>query len=185
MTIKLIGYLYSGPTMRIIITLRELGLPYEFETPANFEVLKSEDFLTNKNPFGKIPVLFDGEFRIVESRSICRYLASKYQGKNNNMILIPNDIHKAGLVDQFVSYEIFYYDPPVLKLVSQEVYAKKFWDKNPDPEIVKQGREELIKVLDIYEKLLEGKEYLNGEFSLADIYHSPNTHHVYAKYSDL
>ncbi|CAG8806914.1 18393_t:CDS:1, partial [Gigaspora margarita] len=50
MTIKLIGYLYSGPTMRIIITLRELGLPYEFEPPANYEDLKTEDFLANKNP---------------------------------------------------------------------------------------------------------------------------------------
>ncbi|KAF0482037.1 glutathione S-transferase [Gigaspora margarita] len=136
---------------------------------------------------GKIPVLFDGDFRIIESRPICRYLASKYQGKNNNTILIPNDVHKAGLVDQFVSYETSYYDPPVFKLVSQEVFAEKFWNKNPDPEIIKQGREELIKVLDIYEKLLEGKEYLNGEFSLADIYHSPYTHYVYgvAKHSEL
>ncbi|CAG8795749.1 5066_t:CDS:1, partial [Gigaspora margarita] len=50
MTIKLIGFPYSGPTMKVIITLRELGLPYEFETPANFEVLKTEDFLANKNP---------------------------------------------------------------------------------------------------------------------------------------
>ncbi|CAG8855943.1 18956_t:CDS:1, partial [Gigaspora margarita] len=136
---------------------------------------------------GKIPVLFDGDFRIIESRPICRYLASKYQGKNNNTILIPNDVHKAGLVDQFVSYETSYYDPSVFKLVSQEVFAEKFWNKNPDPEIIKQGREELIKVLDIYEKLLEGKEYLNGEFSLADIYHIPYTHYVYgvAKHSEL
>ncbi|CAG8695287.1 19319_t:CDS:2, partial [Racocetra persica] len=173
MTIKLIGYPGSSPSLRVSMTLKELGLPYEFEVPANIQELKTDDFLANKHPFGKIPVLIDGDFTINESRAICRYLASKYQGKHNDTILIPTDAHKFGLASQFISYESFYYDPAITKIVHEEIYSKKYNNKDPDQEIIKQGREELAKVLDVYEKILEGKEYLNGEYSLADLFHVP------------
>ncbi|KAF0547202.1 glutathione S-transferase [Gigaspora margarita] len=184
MTIKLIGKSLSIPTVRVIICLKELGLPYELESPASLQSLKDEDYIANKHPFGKIPVLFDGDFRITESRPICRYLVPKYQGKHNDTILIPNDVHKAGLVDQFISYELSYYDPPISKLIHQEKFSKRLFNKDPDPEVIKQAREEFAKVLDVYEKLLERKEYLNGEYSLADIVH---TYYVYGivTHSDL
>ncbi|CAG8631206.1 20630_t:CDS:2 [Cetraspora pellucida] len=187
MTIKLIGYPISTPTLRVVICLKELGIPYEFEPPASFQALKDKDYIANKHAFGKIPVLLDGDYVINESRAICRYLVSKYQGKYNDTILIPSDVHKAGLVEQFISYESCYYDSPVSKIIGQEVFAKKFRGKDPDPEIIKQGREDLSKVLDVYEKLLEGKEYLIGEFSLADIFHCPCTNLAYgiAAHSDL
>ncbi|CAG8734083.1 17830_t:CDS:2 [Racocetra persica] len=209
MTIKLIGHPGSGPTLRVSMTLKELGLPYEFEVPADRQAIKTDDFLDNKHPFGKIPVLIDGDFTINESRAICRYLASKYQGKHNATILIPTDVHKAGLASQCISYESFYYDPAITKIVHQEIYAKKLisqcisyesfysdpplsklvqqeisakkkFNKDPDQEVIKQAREELAKVLDVYEKILEGKEYLNGEFSLADLFHTPSTHYIYS-----
>ncbi|CAG8689508.1 24824_t:CDS:2 [Cetraspora pellucida] len=187
MTIKLIGFLISTSTLRVIICLKELGIPYELEPPASFQSLKDKDYIANKHPFGRIPVLFDGDFRINESRAICRYLVSKYQGKYNNTILIPNDVYKAGLVEQFISYESCYYDSPVSQIVSQELLAKKFWGKDPDPEVLKEARKNLNKVLDVYEKLLEGKEYLVGEFSLADIFHCPGTNLAYGivTHSDL
>ncbi|KAF0497514.1 glutathione S-transferase [Gigaspora margarita] len=151
MTIRLIGYSASGPTLRVIICLKELGLPYELEPPASYQSLKDEDYIANKHPFGKMPVLFD-----------------------------------AGLIDQFISYELSYYDPPLSKLVYQEKFAQKFFNKDPDPEVIKQAREELAKVLDVYEKLLEGKEYLNGEYSLADLVLCPATNYGYgAGHSDL
>ncbi|PKB97989.1 glutathione S-transferase [Rhizophagus irregularis] len=42
-------------------------------------------------------------------------------------------------------------------------------------QIYETPREELDKNLDVYEKLLEGKDYLTGEFSLADLLHVPLT----------
>ncbi|CAG8829348.1 15191_t:CDS:2, partial [Racocetra persica] len=179
MTIKLIGYTASGPVLRVIICLRELGLSYELEPPATYQSLKDEDYIANKHPFGKMPVLFDDDFRVTESRVICRYLASKYQGKHNTTNLIPNDVHQAALVDQYISYELSYYDPPLSKIVYNEKFAKRFQNKDPDQEVIKQSREELAKVLDVYEKLLEGKEYLNGEFSLADLAICPGTYYAY------
>ncbi|CAG8787348.1 6301_t:CDS:1, partial [Cetraspora pellucida] len=50
MTIKLIGYAASGPTARVIITLKELGIPYELDPPASFQSLKDDDYIKNKHP---------------------------------------------------------------------------------------------------------------------------------------
>ncbi|CAG8608362.1 2503_t:CDS:2 [Cetraspora pellucida] len=188
MTIKLVGISKSSTTFTVIICLNELGLPYQLDTPVDFPAdTKTEDYLANKHPFGKVPVLFDGDVKITESRAICRYLASKYQGQHNNTILIPNDVHKAGLVDQFISYQSFYYEPPVTQLLYQEPTFKQYHGKDSDPEVAKQAREEIVKVLDVYDRLLEGKEYLNGEYSLADLLHYPNTYYCYAfaNHSDL
>ncbi|CAG8842531.1 10069_t:CDS:1, partial [Racocetra persica] len=49
MTIKLIGYPPSTATLRVIICLREVGIPYELEPPASFQSLKDEDYIANKH----------------------------------------------------------------------------------------------------------------------------------------
>ncbi|CAG8811337.1 1393_t:CDS:2 [Gigaspora margarita] len=180
MTIKVIGFARSTNTLRVISCLNELGIPYQLEPPADFAAIKKDDYLANKHPFGKIPVLYDGDYKISESRAICRYLVSKYQGKYNNTILIPHDVHEAGLVDQFIFYESFYYEPVVAKIIIHEIVLK-----TPESEIAKRALKDLDKVLGVYDKLLEGKEYLNGEFSLADLFHYPCAHFIYSSHADL
>src|SRR2546423_4921996 len=104
---------------------------------------------------GKVPVLIDYGFTIYETRQIARYLANKYQGTKTSTVLIPSDVQKAALVDQFISVEVTSYSVPLNKLIGQEVYSK-YRGRSPDPEIIKESLEELNKVLDVYEKLLEG-----------------------------
>lgn len=112
-------------------------------------------------------------------------MANKYQGTKNSTILIPSDVKKAALVEQFLSVESSYFDPALYKLVNQEVFVK-YRGGSSDPEIVKAAREEIDKVLDVYEKLLEGKDYLIGEFSLADLSHYSYTHYaINAGHGDL
>ncbi|RIA83116.1 glutathione S-transferase [Glomus cerebriforme] len=179
MTIQIIGFAKSAYTLKVTAVLKELGIPYEVTQPAKFEDIKTPEYLATKHPFGKIPVLIDDGFRLYESRAITRYLINKYQGTKNSTVLIPSDVQKAALVEQFISVETSYYDGPVSKLVAQEVFTK-LRGGSPDPEIVKEAREEINKVLDVYEKILEGKDYLTGEFSLADVLHCPYTHYSVA-----
>ena len=96
-------------------------------------------------------------------------MINKYQKTKNSTILIPSDPQKAALVDQFISVQTSYASDPVIKLI-KEIYAK-FRGETTNPEIVKEAREEISNFFDIYEKLLEGKDYIAGEFSLADILH--------------
>jgi glutathione S-transferase len=101
-------------------------------------------------------------------------LIKKYQGTKTSTVLIPSDVQKAALVEQFISVETSYYTQPLSKMAIQLVFSKHR-GKEPDLKIVDEAREELDKVLDVYEKLLEGKDYLTGEFSLADLLHIPYT----------
>ncbi|CAB4386548.1 unnamed protein product [Rhizophagus irregularis] len=185
MTIQITGYSISPFCLVLFHVLKELGLSYEFTQPDSFEEIKSPEYLATKHPFGKIPSLSDDGFQIYETRAIARYLVNKYQGKKNSTVLIPSDVQKAALVEQFISVEISYYTQPLGKLVGQLVFAKRRGNE-PDLKIVNEAREELEKVLDVYEKLLEGKDYLTGEFSLADLLHIPFTNYaIKAGESDL
>ncbi|PKY29070.1 glutathione S-transferase [Rhizophagus irregularis] len=177
MTIQLTGYSISAYCLALLQVLKELGLSYEFIQPNNFEDIKTPEYLATKHPFGKIPSLNDDGFQIYESRAIARYLVKKYQGTKSSTVLIPSDVQKAALVEQFISVEISYYTQPLGKLVGQLVFAKRRGNE-PDLKIVNEAREELEKVLDVYEKLLEGKDYLTGEFSLADLLHIPLTNYA-------
>ncbi|CAG8798913.1 23107_t:CDS:2, partial [Dentiscutata erythropus] len=159
MAIRLIGFGDSICTLRVITCLNELGLSYKLTPQAGgYAGLKNKDYLANKHPFGKVPVLYDDNFKITES---------------------------PGLVEQLISYESSYFDSPVSKILFQEIYAK-YMGKTSDPVVVKRAREKTEGVLNVYDKLLEGKEYLNGKFSLAELFHYPNTYFAHiANHSDL
>ncbi|PKY29612.1 thioredoxin-like protein [Rhizophagus irregularis] len=125
MTIQITGYSISPFCLVLFHVLKELGLSYEFTQPGSFEEIKSPEYLATKHPFGKIPSLIDDGFQIYETRAIARYLVNKYQGKKNSTVLIPSDVQKAALVEQFISVEISYYTQPLGKLVGQLVFAKR------------------------------------------------------------
>ncbi|CAG8596280.1 8154_t:CDS:2 [Diversispora eburnea] len=187
MTIKIIGYPTSPPALKVIATLNELGVTdYSFDPPENFLEIKSPKFLAEKNPFGKIPVLIDDGFTIYESRPMARYIVAKYQGKCNKKILYPDDIQKAAIVDQYISTESCYYDPPLYDILFQELFKGFGGGGGPDAEIVNAQHEKIAKILDIYERILEGKQFLTGsDITLADIFHYPTAAYTAKKHKDL
>ncbi|GBB83255.1 hypothetical protein RclHR1_01000011 [Rhizophagus clarus] len=174
MTITVFGFSTSHYSLMIYYVLKELGLSYEVVQPSNHEEIKAPKYLATKHPFGKIPSLDDDEFHIYETRAIARYLINKYQGTKTSTVLIPSDVQKAALVEQFISVETSYYFEPLFKML-KPIAMKIHKGIEPDLKIVNEGREEFEKTLDVYEKLLEGKDYLTGEFSLADLLHVPLT----------
>ena len=98
---------------------------------------------------------------------------------------MPSDPQKAALVDQFLSVETCYFGDLVHKMNAQEIYVK-YMGGTTNPEIVKETREELDNIFDIYEKLLEGKDYIAGEYSLADIFHRSGMQYlVHTGHGDL
>ncbi|CAG8474799.1 14781_t:CDS:2 [Gigaspora rosea] len=106
----------------------------------------------------------------IHQSTIGRLLRSKDDIGNNLSAKRQRMVH-SGLVDQYISYEYSYYTPPVAKLEVEEVFHK-----TSNPELVEASQKEINKVLDVYEKLLNGKEYLNREFSLADLLYIPFTY---------
>jgi glutathione S-transferase len=107
--IKLYG---GGPSrwVKCYWTLRELDVPFE---PVVVSVLKGEtrtpDFLA-KNPFGKLPVLEDGDLRLRESSAICTYLAERHPEKG--LLPKPGSPERA-LVNQWMSFAVADLEQPL------------------------------------------------------------------------
>ncbi|CAM4822931.1 unnamed protein product [Rotaria magnacalcarata] len=173
MTITVYGAYQSTCTKRVLATLHEKGIKFEFHP---IDITKGEQkdprYIEEKQPFGVIPVLTDDDFQIYESRAICRYLESKYKSKGTE--LIPANIKGLGHFEQAASIESSYFDPYASGIVFEKVFKKRKGLGEPDETRVASLRAQLNINLDVYDKILATQPYLGGQvFTLADLFHLP------------
>jgi glutathione S-transferase len=176
--IRLYGNKMSTCTQRLIILLEELELKYEFE---NVDLKSGEQKsigFRKLNPFGKIPAIRyqeseESEEKILfESRSILRYLSNKY---SDIVDLYPNVN-----TDMWLEAESQNYNPSISKIVYELVFKQLGSSSDePDMEVVSNCKDELEKVLDIYNDRLKYSKYIAGNtFTIADISHIPYTNYL-------
>ncbi|CAI5459886.1 unnamed protein product [Closterium sp. Yama58-4] len=178
-TFKLYGMGYSPFVRRVLLTLHELGIEdYEWEqVDAPKGEARTPAYLA-KQPFGKVPLLEDDGECIWESRAIMRYLADKY-GAERGVNLLGKDALERGRVNQWIETEVNAYTPEAVTIASERVFKKFRKLGEPDEEKVAAATKKLEKILDVYEKHLEGREYLVGDsFTLADLTHLLVTEHL-------
>jgi GST-like protein len=162
--------LYTAATpngKKVPILLAELGLPYELHVidfKANQQ--KSPEYLAI-NPNGKIPALIDksvehGEpITIFESGAILQYLAER-AGK-----LLPKDTRGRAEVLSWLYWQIGGPGP----MFGQ---AGAFGREKPRNEkAYEKFINESKRLAGVLEKRLEGREYIAGEYSIADIANYP------------
>jgi glutathione S-transferase len=110
-TMKLYGY---PPTrsIRVLWTLRELGVDFEF---VNVNLGAGEnrrpEFLA-LNPAGKLPVLVDGDFVLTESVAIVLYLAEKYADKG----LLPAKLEARAQVNHWLLFTATELEQPLWRI---------------------------------------------------------------------
>ncbi|KAG7091771.1 hypothetical protein E1B28_008174 [Marasmius oreades] len=171
MTIKLYGLIVSTRTTRVMITLHELGVPYEFIKVDLFKGEHKDPEYLKKHPFGQLPTLEDDGLIIYESRAICRYLATKYADKGKNLIPSPSDLPALAAFETACSIEKSNFDVYAAKAVAEKVFTP-YYGKKPDEEKIKGLIESLEQNMKIYESILGKQKYLGGDvFTLADIFH--------------
>ena len=160
--LKLYEYGPSGNSYKVKHLLSELGQQAEI---IHMDILKgetrTEDFLNTKSPNGRIPVLEleDGK-TLWESHAILFYLAEDTK-------FMPSDPWQRAKVMQWLCFEQYNLEPNIavarfwlhVKAISQELLDKRL------PRKMTGG----YQALDILEGGLQGKEYLVGDFSIADI----------------
>src|SRR3989338_3799451 len=168
-------YAFPGSTcgQRVLTTLKEKNLEYEFIKVDLMSGEHKQAAFLEKQPFGVIPVLEDEDgFLIYESRAICRYLENKH--KNQGTELIPSTLQGLGLFEQGASIETSYFDPNAGGLVFEKFFKGLKGLGEADENRVKSLVEKLGGYLDVYEKILSKQEYIGGnQFTLADLYHLP------------
>jgi len=165
--------LYSYPTpngVKVSIALEEMGLPYEphLVTLSDADV-KSPEFLS-LNPNNKIPAIIDPHgpdgqpIGLFESGAILIYLAEK-TGKL--LGATPADKYK---VIQWVMFQMGGVGP----MFGQLGFFVKFAgaaieDPRPRDRYIAEAR----RLLAVLEKALAGKDWIAGDFSIADIALAP------------
>ena len=161
--------LYSYPTfngVKVSIALEELGLPYEphLVTLADKDV-KSPEFLS-LNPNNKIPAIIDPDgpdgapVGLFESGAILLYLAEK-TGK-----LIGETATDKAKITQWLMFQMGGVGP----MFGQLGFFWKFAGKDiEDDRPRNRYRDEAIRLLAVVDKELEGKNWIAGNYSIADI----------------
>jgi GST-like protein len=161
--------LYSLPTpngVKVSIMLEETGLPYEphlvsFDTQDQ----KTAEFVS-LSPAGKIPAIIDPNgpgakpLALAESGAILIYLAEK-SGR-----LYPSDPNLRYQALQWLMFQMAAVGPMFGQLGFFHKFAgNAFEDKRPRDRYVEEARR-ILKVLDTR---LADREWLVGEYSIADI----------------
>ncbi len=148
---------------RIVWLLEELQLPYEINKMAfHPRDLKSEEHRA-RHPLGRVPVLEDGDVSIYESGAIVDYVLERH--KNGGLKPAVND-------NRFPEYlQWFHYCegmvmPAVNTIVVQTILLP---EARRDATVLGQAQRLLSKSLEPVNIALDGRDYLVGDFSAADI----------------
>ncbi|WP_166416844.1 glutathione S-transferase N-terminal domain-containing protein [Cochlodiniinecator piscidefendens] len=165
--------LYSFPTpngVKVSIALEEMGIPYEAHkvTLSDADV-KSPEFLS-LNPNNKIPAIIDPDgpdgapIGLFESGAILIYLAEK-SGQ-----LLSKDPAKRYETIQWLMFQMGGLGPMFGQLGYFYAFAgKEIEDPRPRERYINEAKR-LLAVLD---KQLENRDWIAGEYSIADIAIAP------------
>lgn len=164
--------LYAYPTpngVKASIALEELGLDYEphLVTLSDDDV-KSDAFLT-LNPNNKIPAIIDpngpdGPIGLWESGAILIYLAEK-TGK-----LIGGSAQEKAKVIQWLMFQMGGVGPMFGQLGFFYKFAgKEIEDPRPQDRYITEAK----RLLGVVEQELQGKDWITGDYSIADIALAP------------
>lgn len=160
--------LYSFPTpngVKVAIALEEMGLPYEAHRVSLSDTdVKSPEF-TALNPNGKIPAIIDpngpdGPLGLFESGAILVYLAEK-SGKFGGATTA-----RRFEILQWVMFQMGGLGPMFGQMGSFWKFAgKEIEDPRPRERYASEAR----RLLGVVETALEGRDWIAGEYSIADM----------------
>ncbi len=153
----------NSRAVRILWLLEELELPFELNQMSfHPKDLKSDEHRA-RHPLGRVPVLEDGDVTIWESGAITEYILERH--KNGGL-------KPAVDAPEFPEYlQWFHYCegmvmPPINTIV---VHTLLLPPDRQDATVRGQAERLLVRALEPVEKAIEGRDYLIGNFSAADI----------------
>lgn len=163
--IKLYDFVTSPNCQRVKVVLEEKKLPYEL-VPVDLRKReqKKPEYLA-MNPYGKVPVIVDGDAVLYESCVINEYLDENYPDPP----LMPKDPLARARIRILVDYGINHTNA-AHQAIRQEMMKP---EGERDQSALAEARKSFIEQLQPLERELEGKEYMAGDFSLLDAAHVP------------
>lgn len=171
---KIFGNPLSTCTRKVLTTLHEKQAPFDF---VNVDLAKgaqkSPEYLA-RQPFGQVPALEDGDFRMYESRAMIRYLDQILSGP----ALTPGDPRGRALMEQWISVETSNFTPYAMTIIMQHIFGP-MRGAQPDEAKVQEARGKITPALQTLDKqLARGPHLLGEQFTLADICYMPYLEYV-------
>ncbi len=165
----------SGYLRTTRLACEEKGVAYELKPIGDGTIadLKAPAHL-RLHPFGRMPVLQQGDFVLFESTAICRYVDAAFDGP----ALQPTDARQRALMDQWISAIKDYMTSDMNGFVIAHVFPSGP-DGRPDQERIEAARPKIRAHLEILDRALAGRTYLAGaDPSIADFLLTPILHYV-------
>jgi glutathione S-transferase len=164
--IKLYTFPASSNSRKVRVVLLEKGLEFD---RVNIDLTKREqkspEYL-KIHPFGTVPALDDEGFVVYDSTIINEYLEDEYPYPP----LMPKDSEGRARARMMEDLRDSHFNPAAGQL-NRELRKP---EGERDSKVLEQARGRIAECFDRIEKELEGREYLAGPFSLADIAFIPN-----------
>ncbi|HKA31953.1 MAG TPA: glutathione S-transferase family protein [Candidatus Binatia bacterium] len=158
--------LYHSPastnSRKVRIALIEKGLEFE-RVPIDLakKEQKTPEYL-KIHPFGQVPALDDEGFIIYDSTVINEYLEDEYPYPP----LMPKDSDGRARARLMEDFRDNHFNIAFIRIF-RELRGKP--ENERDPKAIDSAKGEIANYFERLDKELQGKEYLAGEFSLADI----------------
>ena len=160
----------GSPFVRAVeVALREKGAPYRLRAMSPGEH-KSPEYLA-LHPFGRVPALEHGDFRLYETQAILRYI--------NDVIpsppLVPADAHLAARMNQIMGINDWYFFPLVgAKIVFNRIVGPKLLNLPCDEAVITAAVPEGRRCIGELEQLIGEQRFLAGDqLTLADVLLAP------------
>ena len=146
------------------------GIPLTADVPAVNGLLRSIEHLA-LHPFGRVPVLDHGDFRLYETQAILRYLDRVLP----DPALTPTDARRAARMDQAMNVNDWYLFQGVGNvIVFHRVVGPRVMGTAPDEAAIKAAMPRAYMVFNELSRLLGDQPYFAGEtLSLADLQLAP------------
>ncbi|KAM0836443.1 hypothetical protein ACQ4PT_062323 [Festuca glaucescens] len=153
---------------RVLACLYEKNVEFETVKDSYKDILRLQSTRSVPVPF------YDGPIFRQESRAICRYIAETYE-QRGYPYLLGKDVLERASIEQWLRHEEHAFDPPSRALFCHLAFPMH----DEDMSDVDREKRKLEEVLEVYEQRLGESEFLAGnKFTLADLVHLPNTHHI-------
>jgi glutathione S-transferase len=161
----------SGNSARALYCLFESGATWQ---PRRIDPRVKENHSAEYlalNPMGKVPALKDGSLVLWESNAINLYVAEKNPGAR----LMPTSLAGRASMQRWMFFQAGHITPAAMNVVRlTNTRAQEFWKFKGDPAAAEQGKKELARFLPVLESALADRQWLEHDFSLADIAYAPH-----------
>jgi glutathione S-transferase len=170
MTDIVIYGVHGSPFVRAVqMGLEEKGAPYRVQALGLGES-KSKEYL-ERHPFGRVPAVDHGDFRLYETQAILRYFDAVFP----EPALQPREPRAIARMNQIIGINDWYFFPKVAAvIVFQRIVGPVLMGRVPDEEAIARALPEARVCVTELARLLGDQAFLAGDaLTIADVMLAP------------